>query len=38
MLDLSARLEAARAEVQALQRNRSSALESDPGWRKHLTW
>jgi len=39
-LDLSARLEAARAEVQALRRNRLSEFsrQFDPDWRKSLPW
>jgi len=39
-LDLLARLEAARAEVQALRRGRVSELseEFDPEWRKPFPW
>jgi len=39
-LDLSARLEAARAEVQSLRRSRASEHSGnfDPKWSKHLLW
>jgi hypothetical protein len=39
-LDVSARLEAARAEVQSLRRSRLAGMpgDFDPDWSKHLPW